>query len=46
MACEDVVAVAPLVMRHRLIRSFHAEAEGKSTDDIIAKILEEVPRTG
>jgi MoxR-like ATPase len=46
VACEDVAAVAPLVMRHRLIRSFHAEAEGKSTDDIIAKILEDVPRTG
>ena len=46
VACEDVATVAPLVLRHRIIRSFHAEAEGKSTDDIIAQILAEVPRTG
>src|SRR5215213_8594800 len=26
VACEDVAAVAPLVLRHRLIRSFQAEA--------------------
>lgn len=43
VACEDVVAVAPLVLRHRIIRSFHADAEGLSADDIIAKILAEVP---
>jgi MoxR-like ATPase len=44
VACEDVAAVAPPVLRHRLIRSFQADAEGKSTDDIIAQLLRDVPR--
>src|SRR5882724_4926157 len=43
VACEDVAALAPLVLRHRLIRTFQADAEGKTTDDIIGKLLEDVP---
>ena len=42
VACEDVAALAPLVLRHRLIRTFQADAEGKTTDEIIAKLLEDV----
>src|SRR5881628_13002 len=44
VACEDVAALAPLVLRHRLIRTFQADAEGQTTDAIIAKLLEEVTR--
>ena len=44
VACEDIAALSPLVLRHRLIRTFHADAEGKSTDDIIAQLLSDVPR--
>jgi MoxR-like ATPase len=44
VAREDVAALAPLVLRHRLIRSFQADAEGKTTDEIIAKLLEDVSR--
>ena len=44
VACEDVAALAPLVLRHRLIRTFQADAEGKTTDDIIHKLLEDVAR--
>src|SRR4051794_23880592 len=44
VACEDVTALAPLVLRHRMIRSFQADAEGKSTDEIIAKLIEDVAR--
>jgi MoxR-like ATPase len=44
VACEDVAALALLVLRHRLIRTFQADAEGKTTDDIIARLLEDVPR--
>jgi len=44
VACEDVAALAPLVLRHRLIRTFQADAEGKSTDQIIAQLLDDVPR--
>jgi len=46
VACEDVAALAPLVLRHRLIRTFQADAEGKTTDDIIAQLLQDVPREG
>jgi MoxR-like ATPase len=44
VACEDVAALAPLVLRHRLIRTFQADAEGKTTDEIIAQLLNDVPR--
>jgi MoxR-like ATPase len=44
VACDDVAALAPLVLRHRIIRSFQADAEGKSTDDIIAALLRDVKR--
>lgn len=44
VSCEDVAALAPLVLRHRIIRTFQADAEGKTTDDIIAQVLADVPR--
>ena len=44
VACEDVAALAPLVLRHRIIRTFQADADGQTTDAIIAKLLEEVRR--
>ena len=36
---DDIKAVAHDVLRHRLIRSYHAEAEGIDTDSLIEKIL-------
>ncbi len=36
---EDVKAIAKPVLRHRIIRSYHAEAEGLSADDIIDRLL-------
>ncbi len=36
---EDVQAIAKPVLRHRIIRSYHAEAEGLSADAIIEKLL-------
>ena len=41
---EDVQAVATAALRHRLILNFEAEAEGITTDHIIAQILKDVPR--
>ena len=38
---DDIKAMAKPVLRHRLITSFNAEAEGLSTDDILIKLLEE-----
>ena len=44
VACDDVAALAPLVLRHRVIRTFQADAEGQTTDSILARLLEEIPR--
>ena len=45
-ACEDVATVASPVLRHRLVRTFRVEADGKTTDDIISQLLKDVPRDG
>ena len=42
---EDVQTLALPALRHRLIRNFEAEAEAVTTDHIIEKVLEAVPRT-
>lgn len=39
VAFEDVMQVAPAVLRHRIILNFDAIADGVSTDDIITEIL-------
>jgi MoxR-like ATPase len=39
---EDVKAMAPDVLRHRVLLTFEAEAEDVTSDDVIAKILEAV----
>jgi MoxR-like ATPase len=44
VACEDVRAVAPPVLRHRIITNFNAEAEGIRPDDIIRKLTDLIPR--
>jgi MoxR-like ATPase len=36
---EDVKKAAPAVLRHRLVLSYEAAADGVSADDLIAKIL-------
>jgi len=41
---DDIQAVALPALRHRLIPNFEAEAEGITTDHIIAQILQDVPR--
>jgi len=41
---DDIQAVATAALRHRLILNFEAEAEGVTTDHIIAQILRDVPR--
>src|SRR5262245_22576300 len=42
---DDIQAVAHAALRHRLIPNFEAEAEGITTDHIIAQILKDVPKT-
>jgi MoxR-like ATPase len=41
---EDIQTVALAALRHRLILNFEAEAEGITTDHVIAQILKDVPR--
>ena len=36
---EDVRALAPDVLRHRIVLTFEAEAEDTTTDDVVAKVL-------
>jgi MoxR-like ATPase len=43
---EDVVALASPVLRHRLLLSFAAEAERRSTDDVIDVLLRVVDYPG
>jgi MoxR-like ATPase len=40
---HDVKTIAHDVLRHRVLASYEAEAQGKTTDHIIAQILENVP---
>ena len=39
---EDIKSIANDVLRHRIILTFEAEAEGNTSDDLIKKILEKV----
>jgi len=39
---QDVKSMAPDVLRHRIILSYEAEAEGKTADDLIATLLERI----
>jgi len=41
---DDLEAIALPALRHRLILNFEAEAEGVTTDHIIAQVLKDVPR--
>ncbi|MFT4627997.1 MAG: MoxR-like ATPase [Myxococcota bacterium] len=38
----DVRAIAPAVLRHRVLLNFEAEASGRSPDAVVAQILDEV----
>src|SRR5439155_12945164 len=40
---EDIKAIGPDVLRHRLILTYEAEAQGISSDEIIKKIFNAVP---
>jgi MoxR-like ATPase len=42
VTCAHVRAVAPLVLRHRIITNFHAEAEGVTPTKVVQRLLEQV----
>ncbi|MCA9769408.1 MAG: ATPase, partial [Gemmatimonadetes bacterium] len=40
---EDVQALAPDVLRHRVVLTFDAEAEGLDADGVVRQVLAAVP---
>lgn len=40
---EDIKVVAPEVLRHRIMTTYEAEAEGVSVEDILSTVLDTVP---
>jgi MoxR-like ATPase len=43
VSCEDVRAVAPAVLRHRVLLNFQAEAEKIDSDQVVKQLIETVP---
>src|SRR6476659_4830449 len=43
VAIEDVQRCAVPVLRHRISTNFQAQAEGMSTEDVVARLLKETP---
>ncbi len=43
VAIDDVRKIAIPVLRHRVSTNFQAQAEGMTTEDVINRLLEEVP---
>jgi MoxR-like ATPase len=44
VSVEDIEALALPVLRHRIVPTFAAEAEGLDADGLVSKILAAVPR--
>jgi MoxR-like ATPase len=42
LSTEDVEAVAPAVLRHRIILNFDAHAEGQTAETILSKVIPSV----
>jgi MoxR-like ATPase len=45
VSCEDIEAVAPSILRHRIACNFTAQAEGITTVKVIEKLLASVSKT-
>jgi MoxR-like ATPase len=43
VSCADVRAMAHPVLRHRVMLNFNAESMGKTTEDIVQQLLDEIP---
>ena len=43
VAIEDIQAVAPPILRHRIVTNFAAQSEGMTSDDIVAKLIQSTP---
>jgi len=43
VAIEDVQALAPPIFRHRVLPNFHAQSEKVDSEDIVRRLIKEVP---
>jgi MoxR-like ATPase len=43
VSCEDIQKLAAPIMRHRILKNFHAESDGVTSDEIVRKLIEAVP---
>jgi MoxR-like ATPase len=39
VAIEDIISVAPMVLRHRIITNFRAETEKMNSEKIISELV-------
>ena len=46
VSVDDIRAVAPPVLRHRVVLNYNAQAAGESSDSIIGRLLTDVPVRG
>jgi MoxR-like ATPase len=44
LSIDDLLAVAPAVLRHRIILNFDAHADGENTETILKKIFAHIDR--
>jgi len=44
VSCQNIAAVAPSILRHRIAPNFSAQSEGITSDDIVRKVLEAIPQ--
>jgi len=44
VAIEDVQKIVIPVLRHRISTNFQAQAEGMSNEDIIQRLIKEIPQ--
>ena len=42
--CEDIAAIAPSILRHRIATNFAAQGEGVTTDAVVEALLEAIPQ--
>jgi MoxR-like ATPase len=43
VSVTDVRALAPAILRHRIVTNFYAESDGVDADSIVTRLLETVP---
>jgi MoxR-like ATPase len=43
VSLDDVRAVAPPVLRHRILVNFQAEADGVDAEQVVARLLDSIP---